>query len=92
VTRDCNTYEIRKAFKREALKYHPDRSPKTTPLFQLMNDLSGKLTDPVQRGVGGERKAKECREYAQQRSSSKGAQGAQGAQWQREWEWDWEWE
>jgi len=42
----CKTPEIRKAFKKNALKYHPDKNPKTTPLFQLMNAACDRLTDP----------------------------------------------
>ena len=45
----CRTPEIRKAYKKHALKYHPDKNPLTTPLFQLMNAAHDKLTDPAQR-------------------------------------------
>lgn len=45
----CRTPEIRKAYKRHALKYHPDKNPLTTPLFQLMSSAHDRLTDPAQR-------------------------------------------
>lgn len=45
----CRTPEIRKAYKKHALKYHPDKNPLTTPLFQLMNSAHDRLTDPALR-------------------------------------------
>mmetsp|Transcript_63146 Transcript_63146/g.124343 ORF Transcript_63146/g.124343 Transcript_63146/m.124343 type:complete len:1156 (+) Transcript_63146:60-3527(+) len=45
----CRTPEIRKAYKRHALKYHPDKNPLTTPLFQVMSSAHDRLTDPTQR-------------------------------------------
>lgn len=45
----CRTPEIRKAYKKHALKYHPDKNPLTTPLFQLMSSAHDRLTDPAQR-------------------------------------------
>ena len=45
----CRTPEIRKAYKKHALKYHPDKNPLTTPLFQLMSSAHDRLTDPTQR-------------------------------------------
>ena len=43
------TVQIRKAFKKSALKYHPDKNPKTTPLFQVMNAACDRLCDPLLR-------------------------------------------
>jgi len=47
----AKTQEIRKAYKKLALRYHPDKNPKTTPLFQAIQTAADKLTDPSQRRV-----------------------------------------
>lgn len=41
--------EVRKAYKKAALKFHPDKNPKTTVLFQLISAAHDKLCDPEQR-------------------------------------------
>jgi curved DNA-binding protein CbpA len=45
----AKTVEIRKAYKKAALMYHPDKNPKTTPLFQVMQLACDKLSDQEQR-------------------------------------------
>jgi DnaJ-class molecular chaperone len=39
------TMDVHKAFRKMALKYHPDKSPKTTALFQAIQAASEKLSD-----------------------------------------------
>eukprot|EP01039_Chlorochromonas_danica_P012018 gene12018-13646_t len=60
---NCQTVDVRKAYKKLALKYHPDKNPKTTPLFQLIQAASTKLTDSDQR-------AKEAATVAQKRGAA----------------------
>ena len=45
------TVDIRKAYKKMALKYHPDKNPKTTALFQVIQTAADKLTDRDKRGI-----------------------------------------
>ena len=49
VNMGARTQDIRKAYKKLALKYHPDKNPRTTPLFQVIHAACEKLTDKEQR-------------------------------------------
>jgi curved DNA-binding protein CbpA len=60
---NCKTIDVRKAYKKLALKYHPDKNPKTTPLFQLIQAASTRLSDSDQR-------AKEAAAAAQKRGAA----------------------
>ena len=45
----AKTQDIRKAYKKAALRYHPDKNPKTTPLFQVIQVACDKLSDREER-------------------------------------------
>jgi curved DNA-binding protein CbpA len=49
VSHDCTSAEVRKAFKKQALKYHPDKNPRTTPLFVTMKAVSDRLAETGER-------------------------------------------
>ncbi len=42
----AQTIDIKKNFKKLALKYHPDKNPMTTPIFQAIQLAKEKLSDP----------------------------------------------
>ena len=67
----AQTTDIKKAFRKMALKYHPDKNPKTTPLFQAMHACSEKLSDP-----GSRRKEEEKAKQSKPKPGS-GAAAAQ---------------
>ena len=45
----AKTQDIRKAYKKAALRYHPDKNPKTTLLFQVIQVACDKLSDREER-------------------------------------------
>lgn len=45
----AKTIDVKKNFKKLALKYHPDKNPMTTPLFQAIQSAKERLTSPTKR-------------------------------------------
>jgi len=55
---NASTEDVKKAFRKLALKYHPDKSPKTTPLFQAIQSANERLGDAVSKKKEDEKAAK----------------------------------
>lgn len=53
VKKDCSEVELKKAFKRRAIKVHPDKNPfpKATDAFKKVNSAMACLSDPDKRRV-----------------------------------------
>ena len=51
VQKDCTETELKKAFRKKAVKVHPDRNnaPKATEAFQKVNAAMACLSDPAKR-------------------------------------------
>ena len=45
----AKTIDIKKNFRKLALKYHPDKNPMTTPLFQAIQSAKERLSSPTKR-------------------------------------------
>lgn len=51
VAKDATTADIKKAFRKLAIKYHPDKNPDAKDLFQLINEANAILTDEKLRKI-----------------------------------------
>ena len=60
----CQTLDVRKAYKKLALKYHPDKNPKTTPLFQIIQSACSKLS------ITEDRHKEELQAHAKKKAAS----------------------
>ncbi|KAM3860712.1 dnaJ homolog subfamily C member 5 [Diretmus argenteus] len=49
--KSCTQEHIRKAYRKLALKYHPDKSPSTTDRFKEVNRAHAVLSDAAKRGI-----------------------------------------
>ena len=67
----ANIKEIRSSYKKLAIKYHPDKNPKTTILFQAINAACTKLSDPaLHKQVDQPTKSKGSPSFSSQPTSS----------------------
>jgi curved DNA-binding protein CbpA len=58
---------IKKAYKQQALKYHPDRNPNGHQMMQLINEAYKTLNDAIANGWGLNRKSgAEAKDYSQE--------------------------
>ncbi|KAJ5157532.1 uncharacterized protein N7482_008632 [Penicillium canariense] len=87
VSRDATQQQIRNAYKRESLKFHPDRVPADSPerpartqKFQEINDAYFTLSDPTRR-----REYDQTRDFeeAEEEVDEEVPQGAGGFPWSR---------
>jgi len=79
----AQTMDVKKAFRKMALKYHPDKNPKTTPLFQAISLAQEKLSDSTGRRKE-EEKAQEASNHAGPHKPGSGAEAQANRERERE--------